>query len=203
MDAPSPAPAPPTCQRRGRGGTLDHSLVGPPSGLLPPQQALRLDHSLAAPAGWLAHAAAVGAEAARDTAAEAALDLLVVVVDETCALPRLSGAPAFRGRLHDMRGVSPSLSGSELVAQCVEGVPVVSRARGGKGRWCLCWSEAVKPDKHSDHELGAPGARIEVIEEPSAGASGGLARVLENWTLAEAGIETDDVLWCRYLILRS
>lgn len=200
MDALSPALAPPTGRRRGRGGTLDHSLVGP-SGLLPPQQPLRLDHSLAAPAGWLSHAAAGDGEATRDAEVEATLDLLVVVVDETCALPRLSGAPAFHGKVRDMRGVSPSMLGTELVAQCVEGIPVVLR-RGEQGKWCLCWSEAMKPDKHSDHELGAPGARIEVIEEPSVG-SGALARVLENWKLVEAGIETDDVLWCRYLIVRG
>ena len=61
----------------------------------------------------------------------------------------------------------------------------------------------MNADEHGDHELGAPGSRIEVIEEPAAGTTNGVARVLENWTLAEAGIETDDVLWCRYLKLSS
>ena len=67
----------------------------------------------------------------------------------------------------------------------------------------VCVGEVTSVDEHSDHELGAPGARIEVIEEPAAGTTGGVARVVENWTLEEAGIETDDVLWCRYLVLRS
>eukprot|EP01043_Picozoa_sp_COSAG02_P120755 COSAG02_NODE_57545_length_280_cov_0.729282_1_plen_62_part_10 len=61
----------------------------------------------------------------------------------------------------------------------------------------------MSADEHSNHELGAPGSRIVVIEEPAVGTAGGVARVLENWTLAEAGIETDDLLWCRYLMIRS
>ena len=226
--AAPPAPAgslsPPAVgwRRAGGRGALDHSLVGPPSGAFAPQQVQRhsLDHSLAAPAGWLASQASSpaapatgrGAGVPKDfagssgegddgtRAGEAMLDLLVVVVDETFALPRLSGAPSFHGRVHDVRGFSAQLSGDELVAQCVQGVPVVSTR---DGRWCLCWSEVVSPDEHSDHELGAPGSRIEVIEEPAAGTTGGVARVLENWTLEEAGIETNDVLWCRYLVFST
>ena len=56
------------------------------------------------------------------------LDLLVVVVDETFALPRLSGAPSFHGRVHDVRGFSAQLSGDELVAQCVQGEHLVRDA---------------------------------------------------------------------------
>ena len=229
MDSATPPPAlarslsPPVVGQRARGGgrgALDHSLVGLPSAAFRPHQAHQhsLDHSLAAPAGWFAQESSAdgtapdggadskgiagsskpGGTGAR--AGGATIDLLVVVVDETFGLPRLSGAPKFHGRVHDLRGLSAQLSGDELVAQCVQGVPVVS-TRGG--RWCLCWSEAMSADEHSDHELGAPGSRIEVIEEPAVGTAGGVARVLEKWTLAEAGIETDDVLWCRYLMVRS
>lgn len=186
----------------GSRGTLDHSLVGPPSGYCKWKPSL--DHSLAAPDGWLAHAGKCEDVkfGSRDFGAgnggETTLDLLVVVVDETLTLPRLRGAPSFHGRIHDLRGLPARHLGDDLVAQCVEGVPVVSRP-GGK--WCLCWSETVR-DENGNHELGTPGPRIEVIEEPEL-VSGGAAQVLDSWTLAEAGIETDDILWCRHLVLHS
>lgn len=260
--------------RRGaRAPMLDHSLVGPPSQLLATQQH-SLDHSLAAPAGWLAslrasagsddihtiigaggpggasastvspkmtatsnlvitagdvlqlqhergqadhtlldydcrpdltdtprHSATAAAPSPSSTAmiyAEAPLDLLVAVVDETFKLPRLRGASRFHGLVRDLRGLSPRLTGRQLVARCVEGVPVMSRPGC---RWCLCWGEAVAADENGNHELGVPGARIEVIEEAAAGTRETLPRLLDDWTLADAGIETDDVLWCRYLML--
>eukprot|EP01043_Picozoa_sp_COSAG02_P084055 COSAG02_NODE_21955_length_768_cov_1.656203_1_plen_148_part_10 len=135
--------SPPTIGRRARGGSrgaLDHSLVGPPSAAFGPEHSHQhlLDHSLAAPAGWFAQASSADGSAPDGGAVSksiagsskqggtgaraggATVDLLVVVVDETFALPRLSGAPKFHGRVQDLRGVSAQLSGDELVAQCVE-----------------------------------------------------------------------------------
>ena len=133
------------------------------------------------------------------------LDLVVVVVDETFSSPPLHDAPPYHGRVHDLRNLSPDLQGAELVARCIEGVPVLSRFGC---RWCLCWGEA-----EDGSELGRPGPRIEVIEEAGRGGGGPEEeghsaeleetppRLLHDWTLAEAGVEQDDVLWCRYLML--
>ena len=110
------------------------SLVGPPSGAFAPQQAQRHSLVLAGSSSWVAPAESaptlwgagvpktslVPAERGDEPGREGVLDLLVVVVDETFALPRLSGAPSFHGRVHDVRGFSAQLSGDELVAQCVQ-----------------------------------------------------------------------------------
>jgi hypothetical protein len=77
----------------------------------------------------------------------------------------------------------------ELIAQCTEGVPMLARPGCS---WCLCWGEE---DEFTD--LGKPGLRIEVFGEQIADRSVQLAQA---FTLEEAGVESDDVLWCRYMM---
>ena len=134
-----------------------------------------------------------GADTDRYTTAddedEELLDLVVHTVDETFALPSLAPAQPYHGRTHELRNLSSLSTAGELIAQSTEGVPMLGRPGCS---WCLCWGEE---DEFTD--LGKPGLRIEVFGEQIADRSVQLA---QEFTLEEAGVESDDVLWCRYMM---
>ncbi len=124
-----------------------------------------------------------------DGSAEGLLALTVCVVDETCVMPVIEGS-TYHGIVHELL-LAPTKLGADLVAQCRRAMPRLPR-RGS--RWCLCWGEQAKGG------FGKPGKPIDLQMQ-------GIKRMRgwsdHTWTLADAGIETHDVLWLRHMAVRQ
>ena len=113
------------------------------------------------------------------------LMLTMHVVDETCLLPLMPGTH-HHGIAHNLF-VSPGMRCADLVGQCKRGMPTI--ARPGY-RWCLCWGTQLPSG------VEKPGPRIEVKDEGAPWSN-------LDYTLAEADVQNNDVLWLHYLNVKG